>query len=111
MASVEGEGGGLKTATPSAKNTGGPIRLSSVQGYETRTNDVIYCPPLEKAYIREGKELQNTAIVYFGGDIQVSRRIFLFQFEEKLRAEINHLIGHFRTSPRTCRCITIVRRT
>lgn len=55
----------------SNRNTGGPIRLSSVQGYETRTNDIIYCPPLEKVYIKEGKELQNHAIVYFGGDIQV----------------------------------------
>lgn len=57
---------------PSSRNTGGPIRLSSVQGYETRTNDIIYCPPLEKVYVKEGKELQNHAIVYFGGDIQVT---------------------------------------
>lgn len=54
-----------------SKNTGGPIRMSSVQGYETRTNDIIYCPPLEKVYVKEGKDLQNHAIVYFGGDIQV----------------------------------------
>lgn len=60
------------TKTQQNKNTGGPIRLSSVQGYETRTNDIIYCPPLEKAYVRDGKDLQNTAVVYFGGDIQVS---------------------------------------
>lgn len=45
--------------------------MSSVQGYESRTNDIIYCPPLEKVYVKEGKELQNQAIVYFGGDIQV----------------------------------------
>lgn len=64
------------TAKPQAKpNTGGPIRLSSVQGYETRTNDIIYCPPLEKVYIRDGKDLQNHAIVYFGGDIQVCRNL------------------------------------
>lgn len=44
---------------------GGPIRLSNVQGYEQRMNDVIYCPPLEK-YTDE-----NLAVVYFGGDIQV----------------------------------------
>ena len=60
-----------------SRNTGGPIRLSSVQGYETRTNDIIYCPPLEKAYVREGKDLQNTAIVYFGGDIQVRSLRFM----------------------------------
>lgn len=65
---------GAATTKPQSKqNTGGPIRLSSVQGYETRTNDIIYCPPLERVYIRDGKDLQNHAIVYFGGDIQVSR--------------------------------------
>lgn len=68
-------GGGIETngvaTKASSRNTGGPIRLSSVQGYETRTNDIIYCPPLEKVYVKEGKELQNHAIVYFGGDIQV----------------------------------------
>lgn len=45
--------------------------MSTVQGYETRTNDIIYCPPLERVYVKDGKELQNHAIVYFGGDIQV----------------------------------------
>lgn len=62
-----------KGGGPTNRNVnGGPIRLSAVQGYETRTNDIIYCPPLEKVYVKEGKELQNHAIVYFGGDIQVS---------------------------------------
>lgn len=80
-AAVEVDGGAAKATTIASKssqqsrNTGGPIRLSSVQGYETRTNDIIYCPPLEKVYIKEGKELQNQAIVYFGGDIQVRLEI------------------------------------
>lgn len=73
---VSSNGTATTSSTPErklgiAKNTGGPIRLSAVQGYETRTNDIIYCPPLEKVYVKEGKELQNHAIVYFGGDIQV----------------------------------------
>lgn len=42
----------------------GPIRLLQLTGFEQRTNDVVYCPPLKKA--------QNTdLIVFFGGDVQV----------------------------------------
>lgn len=66
LAATKGGGG-----VSSRNSSGGPIRLSTVQGYETRTNDIIYCPPLERVYVKDGKELQNHAIVYFGGDIQV----------------------------------------
>lgn len=41
----------------------GPIRLPAVPGYEGRVNDVIYSPP----QIRSD---QDSAVVYFGGDVQ-----------------------------------------
>lgn len=40
-----------------------PIRLCGVTGYDGRVNDIIYCHPLVKAE-------NNTAVVYFGGDVQ-----------------------------------------
>ncbi|XP_055708056.1 mitochondrial protein C2orf69 homolog isoform X2 [Phlebotomus papatasi] len=49
---------------------GGPIRLTGVSGFEGRVNDVIYCPPLQKPSEADGEEPENTAVVYFGGDIQ-----------------------------------------
>ncbi|XP_055685887.1 mitochondrial protein C2orf69 homolog isoform X2 [Lutzomyia longipalpis] len=49
---------------------GGPIRLTGVSGFEGRVNDVIYCPPLQKHSEADGEEPENTAVVYFGGDIQ-----------------------------------------
>uniref|UniRef100_A0A1B0CQM4 Potassium channel domain-containing protein n=2 Tax=Lutzomyia longipalpis TaxID=7200 RepID=A0A1B0CQM4_LUTLO len=55
---------------------GGPIRLTGVSGFEGRVNDVIYCPPLQKHSEADGEEPENTAVVYFGGDIQgLSRNI------------------------------------
>lgn len=53
---------------------GGPIRLTGVSGFEGRVNDVIYCPPLQKPSEADGEEPENTAVVYFGGDIQVSQK-------------------------------------
>lgn len=47
---------------------GGPIRLNSIKGYMQRTNNVIYCPPLMKS----SKEQTLSAVIYFGGDVQVS---------------------------------------
>uniref|UniRef100_A0A6B2ELM5 Uncharacterized protein n=1 Tax=Phlebotomus kandelakii TaxID=1109342 RepID=A0A6B2ELM5_9DIPT len=49
---------------------GGPIRLTGVSGFEGRVNDVIYCPPLQKPSEGDTEEPENTAVVYFGGDIQ-----------------------------------------
>lgn len=81
--------------------------MSSVQGYESRTNDIIYCPPLEKVYVKEGKELQNQAIVYFGGDIQVGYgELRLLFVSINVSASVCR-----RTFPRTCRCTTTARRT
>lgn len=40
------------------------MRYLSVNGYENRTNDVIYCRPLVE------NEIKST-VIYFGGDIQV----------------------------------------
>lgn len=45
----------------------GPIRLNSIKGYSNRTNNVIYCPPL----IKTPPDDTPTAVVYFGGDVQV----------------------------------------
>ncbi|XP_044262603.1 UPF0565 protein C2orf69 homolog isoform X2 [Tribolium madens] len=39
------------------------MRYLSVNGYENRTNDVIYTQPLQKTGIK-------SAVIYFGGDIQ-----------------------------------------
>lgn len=57
------------------RNSGGPIRLTAVHGYDGRANDVIYCPPLEKSYVGDSNLLKNTAVVYFGGDIQVRQML------------------------------------
>lgn len=43
-----------------------PIRLRSVAGFQNRVNDVVYCPPLVK------HDEESTAVVYFGGDVQVN---------------------------------------
>ncbi|XP_059609280.1 mitochondrial protein C2orf69 homolog isoform X2 [Phlebotomus argentipes] len=48
----------------------GPVRLTGVSGFEGRVNDVIYCPPLQKPGEGDSEEPENTAVVYFGGDIQ-----------------------------------------
>jgi Uncharacterised protein family UPF0565 len=55
---------GITTSTPHC----GPIRLNSIKGYANRNNNVIYCPPL----IRTSGKDDATAVVYFGGDVQVS---------------------------------------
>lgn len=47
-----------------------PIRLRTVTGFQNRVNDVVYCPPLVK------HDDEPTAVVYFGGDVQV--RFFFF---------------------------------
>lgn len=44
-----------------------PIRLRTVTGFQNRVNDVVYCPPLVK------HDEESTAVVYFGGDVQVSK--------------------------------------
>lgn len=43
-----------------------PIRLRIVSGYQNRVNDIVYLPP----FVRHDEE--PTAVVYFGGDVQVS---------------------------------------
>lgn len=44
---------------------GGPVRINGIKGYQNRTNHIIYCPPL----LRSKDDC--TAVVYFGGDVQV----------------------------------------
>ncbi|XP_055615528.1 mitochondrial protein C2orf69 homolog [Toxorhynchites rutilus septentrionalis] len=43
---------------------GGPVRINSIKGHQSRTNHIIYCPPL----LRSKDDC--TAVVYFGGDVQ-----------------------------------------
>ncbi|CAD7083822.1 unnamed protein product [Hermetia illucens] len=49
--------------TPSS--VAGPFRLCAVTGFQNRTNDIVYCPPLIR-----GNDEESTAVVYFGGDVQ-----------------------------------------
>lgn len=46
-----------------------PIRLRVVTGFQNRINDVVYSPPI----VRHDEE--PTAVVYFGGDVQVSHLV------------------------------------
>lgn len=57
--------GTTTTGRIGAQNTV-PIRLRAVSGFQNRLNDVVYCPPL----IKHDDE-PPTAVVYFGGDVQV----------------------------------------
>lgn len=61
-----GNGGNPPTFIPN----GGPIRLNGVKGYSTRTNNVIYCPPLIRSSNNK-EDGPGSAVVYFGGDVQV----------------------------------------
>ncbi|XP_046397906.1 mitochondrial protein C2orf69 isoform X2 [Ischnura elegans] len=46
---------------PTLRST--PIRLRGVGGYDGRSNDIVYCPPATHT-------LRNSAVVFFGGDVQ-----------------------------------------
>ncbi|KAL5285228.1 C2orf69 family protein [Megaselia abdita] len=59
-------GGAGRFCTPSS--TTGPFRLFAVSGFQNRTNDIVYCPPIIKN-INENED-DSTAIIYFGGDVQ-----------------------------------------
>lgn len=56
------------SSSPSIASYGGPIRLNNIKGYSNRTNNIIYCPPLMQCTNKD----ESTAVVYFGGDVQVS---------------------------------------
>lgn len=49
---------------------GGPIRLNGIKGYTTRTNNVIFCPPLIRSTNNNKDDGPGTAVIYFGGDVQ-----------------------------------------
>ncbi|XP_011293918.2 uncharacterized protein LOC131800918 isoform X1 [Musca domestica] len=55
-----------RLCTPST--SAGPFRIFSVAGFQNRTNDIVYCPPI----IRQTNQNvdDSTAVVYFGGDVQ-----------------------------------------
>lgn len=61
----------MHNITPSFLRYGkcGPlVRLENVAGFQARSNDVVYCPPL----LKPGENEEPTVVVYFGGDVQVS---------------------------------------
>lgn len=60
-------GGAGRFCAPSSAT--GPFRLFAVSGFQNRTNDIVYCPPILKNI--NDNEDDSTAIIYFGGDVQV----------------------------------------
>ncbi|XP_058064301.1 mitochondrial protein C2orf69 homolog isoform X2 [Anopheles bellator] len=44
-----------------------PCRINGLKGYQNRTNNIIYCPPLTRPVSHKEK---CTAVIYFGGDVQ-----------------------------------------
>lgn len=66
-------GGAGRFCAPSS--TTGPFRLFAVSGFQNRTNDIVYCPPILKN-LNENED-DSTAIIYFGGDVQV---IYIYFF-------------------------------
>lgn len=60
------------TGTVVSPPNGGPIRLNGIKGYSNRTNNIIYCPPLIKTSNNNKIDGPGAAIIYFGGDVQVS---------------------------------------
>lgn len=59
-------GGTTTGGRTGAQNSTIPIRIRAVSGFQNRSNDVVYCPPLIKS-----EDEPPTAVVYFGGDVQV----------------------------------------
>jgi hypothetical protein len=57
---------------------GGPIRLNGIKGYTGRTNNVIYCPPLIRTSNNNKVDGPGSAVIYFGGDVQVGSN-FLYK--------------------------------
>ncbi|XP_055901889.1 mitochondrial protein C2orf69 homolog isoform X2 [Eupeodes corollae] len=55
-----------RLCTPST--SAGPFRIFAVSGFQNRTNDIVYCPPIIRQSTQNVED--STAIVYFGGDVQ-----------------------------------------
>ncbi|XP_037805613.1 UPF0565 protein C2orf69 homolog isoform X2 [Lucilia sericata] len=55
-----------RLCTPST--SAGPFRIFSVAGFQNRTNDIVYCPPIIRQQNQNVED--STAVVYFGGDVQ-----------------------------------------
>lgn len=62
-----------RLCTPST--SAGPFRIFSVAGFQNRTNDIVYCPPIVRQQNQNVDE--STAVVYFGGDVQVGKVVLL----------------------------------
>ncbi|XP_055373768.1 mitochondrial protein C2orf69 homolog [Condylostylus longicornis] len=60
--------GGTAGRFCSPSTSGGPFRIFAVNGFQNRTNDIVYCPPILRQLNQNEEE--STAIVYFGGDVQ-----------------------------------------
>lgn len=56
-----------RLCTPST--SAGPFRIFSVAGFQNRANDIVYCPPIIRQPTQNVED--STAVVYFGGDVQV----------------------------------------
>ena len=52
-----------------------PFRIFAVGGFQNRTNDIVYCPPIIRQ--QNHTEDESTAVVYFGGDVQVIFKIII----------------------------------
>ncbi|XP_075147286.1 mitochondrial protein C2orf69 homolog isoform X2 [Haematobia irritans] len=55
-----------RLCTPST--SAGPFRIFSVSGFQNRSNDIVYCPPINRQ--QNLNDDDSTAVVYFGGDVQ-----------------------------------------
>ncbi|XP_017849149.1 UPF0565 protein C2orf69 homolog [Drosophila busckii] len=61
-----GGSSGERLCTPST--SAGPFRIFSVAGFQNRTNDIVYCPPIVRQPSQNVED--SRAIIYFGGDVQ-----------------------------------------
>ncbi|XP_052862175.1 mitochondrial protein C2orf69 homolog [Anopheles cruzii] len=50
-----------------AVSTAAPCKINGLKGYQNRTNNIIYCPPLTRPVSPKEK---CSAVIYFGGDVQ-----------------------------------------
>uniref|UniRef100_A0A1I8PM39 Uncharacterized protein n=1 Tax=Stomoxys calcitrans TaxID=35570 RepID=A0A1I8PM39_STOCA len=55
-----------RLCTPST--SAGPFRIFAVAGFQNRSNDIVYCPPIIRQQNQNVDD--STAVVYFGGDVQ-----------------------------------------
>lgn len=79
--------GGTNATEPIESTPPTPLRLCGVAGYDGRVNDVVYCPPASR------KLHVNTAVIYFGGDVQVSLTVAMATSTTNLILFIKNHLG------------------